>query len=305
MASVCPNCGKKLHFYNVKADCSQCGVSIPNFNWEKRLEEDNANAEKKFQSFYRFGNRFAYSIWGTKLRIVRIILSFLPAVGFLLPWATLKSDAGSVGLDLFGMTCDTSLIDLFKDFFANSGVYFANMGYENYAGTLFFTMLALVFMLLSAIFIIVAFFMILFKTKKPNTKAMVVMDVLSVSSAIVSSVLVTLGVNAASAETAVNFGTVPLYNISGGVAWGFYVALALLVAATVINILVAKAPAKTDEQLEEERLQRKAIKDEKEAQKERERELARIENEKRAAAEQAEKVKLAKEKLAKRETKKK
>lgn len=305
MASVCPNCGKKLHFYNVKAECSQCGVSIPNFNWEKRLEEDNANAEKKFQSFYRFGNRFAYSIWGTKLRIVRIILSFLPAVGFLLPWATLKSDAGSVGLDLFGMTCDTSLIDLFKDFFANSGVYFANMGYENYAGTLFYTMLALVFMLLSAIFIIVAFFMILFKTKKPNTKAMVVMDVLSVSSAIVSSVLVTLGVNAASAETAVNFGTVPLYNISGGVAWGFYVALALLVAATVINILVAKAPAKTDEQLEEERLQRKAIKDEKEAQKERERELARIENEKRAAAEQAEKVKLAKEKLAKRETKKK
>ena len=305
MASVCPNCGKKLHFYNVKADCSQCGVSIPNFNWEKRLEEDNANAEEKFQSFYRFGNRFAYSIWGTKLRIVRIILSFLPAVGFLLPWATLKSDAGSVGLDLFGMTCDTSLIDLFKDFFANSGVYFANMGYENYAGTLFYTMLALVFMLLSAIFIIVAFFMILFKTKKPNTKAMVVMDVLSVSSAIVSSVLVTLGVNAASAETAVNFGTVPLYNISGGVAWGFYVALALLVAATVINILVAKAPAKTDEQLEEERLQRKAIKDEKEAQKERERELARIENEKRAAAEQAEKVKLAKEKLAKRETKKK
>lgn len=305
MASVCPNCGKKLHFYNVKAECSQCGVSIPNFNWEKRLEEDNANAEKKFQSFYRFGNRFAYSIWGTKLRIVRIILSFLPAVGFLLPWATLKSDAGSVGLDLFGMTCDTSLIDLFKDFFANSGVYFANMGYENYAGTLFYTMLALVFMLLSAIFIVVAFFMILFKTKKPNTKAMVVMDVLSVSSAIVSSVLVTLGVNAASAETAVNFGTVPLYNISGGVAWGFYVALALLVAATVINILVAKAPAKTDEQLEEERLQRKAIKDEKEAQKERERELARIENEKRAAAEQAEKVKLAKEKLAKRETKKK
>lgn len=305
MASVCPNCGKKLHFYNVKAECSQCGVSIPNFNWEKRLEEDNANAEKKFQSFYRFGNRFAYSIWGTKLRIVRIILSFLPAVGFLLPWATLKSDAGSVGLDLFGMTCDTSLIDLFKDFFANSGVYFANMGYENYAGTLFYTMLALVFMLLSAIFIIVAFFMILFKTKKPNTKAMAVTDVLSVSSAIVSSVLVTLGVNAASAETAVNFGTVPLYNISGGVAWGFYVALALLVSATVINILVAKAPAKTDEQLEEERLQRKAIKDEKEAQKERERELARIENEKRAAAEQAEKVKLAKEKLAKRETKKK
>ena len=51
MASTCPNCGKKLKFYNIKAECSQCGVSIPNFNWEARLEEDNIKAEKKVQTF--------------------------------------------------------------------------------------------------------------------------------------------------------------------------------------------------------------------------------------------------------------
>ena len=71
MASTCPNCGKKLHFWNIKAECSACGVSIPNFDWEARLEEDNRNAEKAFGVFNRTLSRMAYSMWGTKLRIAR------------------------------------------------------------------------------------------------------------------------------------------------------------------------------------------------------------------------------------------
>lgn len=51
MASTCPNCGKKLHWYDVKAECSECGVSIPNFNWEARLEADNELAEKSLHPF--------------------------------------------------------------------------------------------------------------------------------------------------------------------------------------------------------------------------------------------------------------
>ena len=90
MASTCPNCGKKLHLWDVKAECSGCGVSIPNYNWEARLEEDNIKAEKQFAVFNRSLNRIAYSIYGTKLRIARLILTFLPAIGFILPWATLK-----------------------------------------------------------------------------------------------------------------------------------------------------------------------------------------------------------------------
>lgn len=83
MASTCPNCGKKLHFWNIKAECSACGVSIPNFDWEARLEEDNRNAEKAFGVFNRTLSRMAYSMWGTKLRIARLVLTFLPAVGFI------------------------------------------------------------------------------------------------------------------------------------------------------------------------------------------------------------------------------
>lgn len=305
MASTCPNCGKKLHWYNVKADCSNCGVSIPNFNWEARLEADSEKAEQKFTTFYRALNRLAYSIWGTKLRIARIILSFLPAIGFILPWTTLKSETTSLGIDMFGLSCDKSLIDIFGDFFGNAGLYFTNMGYEGYSGALTFTMLSLLFMLLSAVFIVVAFFLILITAKKSKTKAMVVFDILSVASAIASAVLFTVGMGAAPSEVAFNFGTIPVYAASGNVAWGFFVALALLVVATVANALVAKAPAKSDDELEGERLAKKAEKEEKERQEALARENAREEEEARAKAEQEEIVKQAKAKLEASKSKKK
>lgn len=305
MAS-CPNCGKTLHWYNVKAECSACGVSIPNFNWEARLEEDNEKAEKKFQSFYKSLNRIAYSIWGTKLRIARIVLSFLPAVGFILPWAYLKSDANSIGIDLIGIFTDgKSLIDLLSSFFGNAGLYFTNMSYESYSGALTYSMISVLFMLLSLVFIVVAFFLILFTFKHSKTKAMFVFDVLSIASAVVSAIMFKAGTSSYGSQTGFNFGDIPVYNAQGGIMWGFFIALALLIVAAVINLAVSNAPAKSDEELENERLARVAVKEEKERQNEIRREKEREEAEKRAAQEQAEKVEAAKRKLALAEAKKK
>ena len=305
MASSCPNCGKKLHWYDVKAECSNCGISIPNFNWEERLEADNELAERKFASFYRGLNRLAYSIWGTKLRIARIVLSVIPVIGFILPWATLKSDAESVGLDLFGMTCSKSLIDLFGDFFGNTNLYITNMGYEGFSGTLSFTMYAVLCMVLSLLFAVIAFFLILILAKHSKTKAITVFECLSVASAVASAVCFTLGVKGAPAELGINFGSFPVYNATGGVAWGFYVALALLWVAVGINAAVAKAPAKSDDVLEAERLERKAIKEKKEQEEALRKEIEREEAEKREKEEQARIVEEAKAKLAAREAKKK
>lgn len=305
MASSCPNCGKKLHWYDVKAECSNCGVSIPNFNWEERLEADNELAERKFASFYRGLNRIAYSIWGTKLRIARIVLSVLPAIGFILPWATIKSDADSVGLDLFGMTCNISLIDLFKDFFGNMSLYTTNMSYESFSGTLSFTMYSVLLMVLSLLFAVIAFFLIFILAKHFKTKALTVFECLSVLSAIGSAVCFTLGIKAAPSELGINFGSFPVYNATGGVAWGFYVALALLLVAVGINAAVSKAPSKTDDELESERLARKAAKEQKEYEEALKKEVEREEAEKKEKEEQAKLVAEAKAKLAAREAKKK
>lgn len=299
MASTCPNCGRRLKWYDVKAECKSCGVSIPNFNWEERLEEDSALAEKKFASFYRTLNMFAYSIWGTKLRIVRIIVSFIPIIGFIVPWASLKSEGESIGIDLLGIfTSGKSLLDVFKSFFGNTGLYFQNMGYENHSGPITYTMLGVLFMVLCLLMAVIAFFMILFTNKHPKSKLMVVFDCLSIACAVTSAVMFTLAGKAAPSFKGFNFGDIPMYNATGGIMWGIFVAIGLLTVALVVNILVAKAPAKSHEQLEEERLAKKAAKEEKERLAAIEKEKAKKEAEKKAAEEQERIVREAREKLA-------
>lgn len=305
MASTCPNCGKKLHIWDVKAECSACGVSIPNYNWQARLEEDNIKAEKQFAVFNKTMNRIAYSIWGTKLRIVRLVLTFLPAIGFILPWAVLTSDGESFDLSIISFTGNKSLIDFFSSFFGDINLYITNMGFEGYGGALTLGVAGYLLFVLSALFIVIAFFLNIIMCKHPKTKSTVVFDILSIAASVASVVCFVMSGSLAQEFTAYNFGEFAVINGSASISWGYFVALVLLLVATGINIAVAKAPAKSDETLEEERLARKAAKDEKERQKEIEREKARVEAEKAEAEEEARKVEEAKAKLAAKAEKKK
>lgn len=298
MASTCPNCGKKLHFWDIKADCSNCGVSIPNYNWQARLEEDNEKAEKQFTVFNKTMNRIAYSIYGTKLRIARLVLTFLPAIGFILPWASLKSDGESFDLSIISFSGNKSLIDFFSSFFGDINLYITNMKFENFSGPLTLSVAGYILFVLSALFIVIAFFLNIIMCKKPKTVSTVVFDVLSIAASAAALVCFVMGGSLAEGAVAFNFGDFAVINGNASVAWGYFIALALLLVATGINIAVAKAPAKSDETLEEERLARKAVKDEKERQKEIEREKARVEDETKAAEEEARKVEEAKAKLA-------
>ena len=298
MASKCPNCGRTLRWYDVKAECKDCGVSIPNFNWEARLEEDSERAAEKSLKFHKTMNMFTYSVWGTKLRIARIILSFIPIVGFIVPWFVFKSEAESLGIDVIGLFTDgKSLIDFFKSFFGNMSLYFTNMGYENYSGPVTYISLGVLFMALCLLFAVIAFFMILFTNKHPKSKLMAIFDVFSIASSIVSVVMFTMAANSAANFTGVNFGDIPFYNLTGSIGWGYFVALALLCVAFIANVLVARAPAKTHEELEEARLAKKAAKEEKERLAAIEKEKADKEAKAKAEEEQAKLVEEARAKL--------
>lgn len=303
MASTCPNCGKKLHIWDVKAECSACGVSIPNYNWQERLEEDNINAEKKFAVFNKSINRIAYSIWGTKLRIARLVLTFLPAIGFILPWATLKSDGTSFDLSIISLSGKKALIDFFGSFFGNLQLYITNMKLEGFSGPVTFGVAGFILFVLSALLIVIAFFLNIIMCKRPKTKSTVVFDVLSIAAAITSVIVFVVGGKLGAQAVAFNFGDFAVINSTASISWGFFVAMALLLVAMGINIAVAAAPAKSDETLEEERLARKAAKEEAERKKEIEREKARAEAEKAAAEENARIVEEARAKLAKKKKK--
>ncbi len=302
MAS-CPNCGKKIPFWNIKAECSSCGVSIPNFNWVARLEEDNINAERAFGKFYKTINRMSYSLFGTKLRIARLVLTFLPAVGFILPWASIKSDGDSFDLTFLSFTGGKSVIDILLQFFNNASLLIENMGFEGYSGPVTFLLIGTLFFLLSAVFIVVAFFMNIIKCAKPKTKSTVTFDIISIVCSITAVVFFSLAASRGADFSAFSIGEFTALNSSGGFAWGYIVAIVLLLAAMGINIAVAVAPAKSDEELE---AARKAKADAKEA-KAREDEIrkAKVREEAEKAREEEQKAIIAeaKRKVAEKQAK--
>ncbi len=296
MASKCPNCGRVLKWYNVKAECPDCGVSIPNFNWEARLEEDNIKAEEKFGKFYRTLNMLKYSVVGTKLRIVRIFLSLIPALGFILPWASINSDKDILNLDLFGLFTDgTSTIAFFGILFKNIGDIISAMSQEGFSGATTYFMAGLVMMLLGIVTIVIAFFLIFIKFRKPKTNAIWIADALSILMTFIAAVLF-IGAGDKISGT-FSIATLTFENAEAGALWGVLVYIALLAVALTSNILVSKADVVSEDDLEAARVERVRLKEEKadkeRIRKEQERAAAKL----RLEEEQAEKIRKAKEAL--------
>lgn len=303
MASKCPNCGQEIKWYNLKADCSACGVSIPNFNWEARLEEDNKKAEEKFGAFYKTLNMLKYSVFGTRLRILRIVMSFIPIIGVIVPWARIASDTAALNFDLLGLfTEGTSTIKFFGMLFKDLGGIIGTMSAEGFSGPVSFTILGLLFVLLSIVTLVVAFFLIFITFKKPKTKAMWIGDIIGL---VFTGVAVFLFSSIGGKIGAEPFTIAELTfeNATAGVMWGIFVYMALNLVAFVGNFLVSRADVKSEEQLENERLQKVILKEEKEVQARIRKEQQKLEAEKRAEEEQAEKVRKAKEALAKKNKK--
>ena len=186
MAAKCPKCGRALKWYNVKAECPGCGVSIPNYNWEARLEEDNKKAEEKFARFYNTLNHLKYTVWGTKLRIARLVMSLIPAVGFILPWAKLESENERLYFDLIGIFTDgKSTIDFFPILIKNIGDILSGL----FSSPYMYMILGLVMMLLSVVTIVIAFFVTFIKFRSFSTKATWITDEVSIVISIFAAVM--------------------------------------------------------------------------------------------------------------------
>lgn len=301
--ATCPNCGRKIPWWNIKAECKQCGVSIPNFNWMERLEEDNAHAEAAFTVFYRTMNRVRYSLFGTKLRIVRFVLTFLPAVAFIIPWSTVSSTGESFQLTLFSFTGAKSALDIFLQIFNNFSVIWEYMQFEGFFGPTTFLIVGTIFYFLSALFIVIAFFMNIIKCKKPKTKSAITFDVITIAFSIVAVSLFSLSASFSASEKAFSVGEFAAYDFSGGFFWGYIIAAVLFLVALGINTAVVIAPAKSDETLEEERLAKVAAKEAKEREEEIRKAKEREEAAKAHEEEQKRIIEEAKRKVAEQKAK--
>ena len=294
MASKCPKCDGKLKLYHIKAECPHCGANIPNYNWEARLEEDSAIAEAKFASLYRKLNLLKYSIFGTKLRVIRILLSLVPAIGFILPWAYVASDKDTLNFDLFGLfTKGTSTIKFFGILFGDIGGILSNPEEPQV-----YILGGFFLVLLSIVVIVAAFFMPLVRFTKPKTKAAWITDALSIMLAVGAVAMFLLAAAPASESAGFSIGALEFSaGASVDAAWGIFVYILLLIVAMVGNLLVSRDDVTSEEDLEIERLARVRMKEEKEEAERKRKEEAWREAEKKKEEEYAEKVRKAREAL--------
>ena len=158
MASKCPECGHTLKLWNVKAECPNCGVNIPNHQWEKRLNDDADFAENAFAKFHYKLQNFKSAVVGSKLRIVRLILTFAPLIALVLPLYNF-----TLNLPFNNSEKSISFLTFVLDYLLETdiGSVIKLMGGEVLGTATTMVVIACVLMLLAVVFGVLNFFVLL------------------------------------------------------------------------------------------------------------------------------------------------
>ena len=228
--AFCPKCGKHLNFWHVKAECPTCGVNIPNYDWEGRLNEDAEKAAIAWSKFNKFTGNFKSALFGNKLRVIRFIFTFVPLVALILPLAKYSINLPFVHADSVNMTLvDFTLNTLLS---LNWGALI-NLMSSNFIGTpAGMLIISILLLYLAVVFGVLNFIFILLRAPKLKAGFNITMCVLSTLCFTFAAILFTLSVSSV-ARTSITF-------ISGSVQYGIFVVIALFAFNVVLNTLTNK-----------------------------------------------------------------
>lgn len=226
----CPNCGRVLNFWNVKAECPDCGINIPNFDWEGRLDEDAKKAEIAWAKFNKFTGNFKSALFGSKLRIIRFICTFVPLIALILPLANYTitlpfvSDS-STNLSLVDFTLN-SLLSM------NWGSLIGLVSSDFLGGAFAMLFVAILLLYLAVVFGVLNFVFILLRASKLKAGFNMTMCTGSTLCFAVAAILFTLCFGAVG-NTTVMF-------IDGSLQYGIFVGIALFTLNLILNTVVNK-----------------------------------------------------------------
>ena len=82
--AVCPHCGRKLRLADWRPECPGCGVNLIYYDSNRRLLDESEKAEKEHALFQPRIDRAKAAYAGSKLAILRIVLTLLPAAALFL-----------------------------------------------------------------------------------------------------------------------------------------------------------------------------------------------------------------------------
>ena len=214
----CPKCGARLHWYNFRAECKHCGVNIPNYKWEERLEKDADTAETAFAKLHYKVSNFKYGTVGSPLMIIRLVFTLLPLVALVVPLAKITLD-----FPFYEKTESVSFLTFILNYMTKFDIKASlSLIHGEALGGVFIKMFLGV----------VNFFVVLIASMSLSSKADTVLNALSTVFWGLSAYFVYAFLNA-SGETSVNI-------VTGSVSPFFAVGIALFLANVIINIAVSK-----------------------------------------------------------------
>lgn len=227
----CPNCGKKLKWYEFRAECKSCGTNIPNYNWEARLEEDADKAETSFAKLHYRLNNFKSATVGSPFRIIRLVATLLPLVGLVVPLMKV-----SLSLPFYEDTSTVSFLTLILNYITKLDFMggFQLMSATALGSTFKFLMLAIVFAFLAVVAGVLNFLVVLIAAVSLKAGFNIFLNVVATAGWIVSAVLLSISVtNAMSNNIDVFSGNV--------IWWGYAIGATLFLANAVISVVASKS----------------------------------------------------------------
>ena len=225
----CPKCGRKLTLLDWRPNCPGCGVNIVYYNLDERLQDEADIAEAEHAKLQKRIDRLKAAFIGSKLTILRIILSVLPIATLLLPLAKIHFEAavingGSVDTDISLISLINIISSLnFDNLFTMIGSGLLGNAFIGYLVALGGLALSLVFVLVSLIALMAAC------GPKGNIRN-IILNSLTIVFAVVSIV----GFNMFSKGITAVF---PDF-FSGSISFGIFVYIGALVLLLGLNILL-------------------------------------------------------------------
>lgn len=227
----CPNCGKRLKWYEFRAECKNCGTNIPNYNWEARLEDDADKAEHAFAKLHYRLNNFKSATVGNPFRIIRLIVTLLPLVGLVVPLIKVN-----LSLPFYEDSSSVSFLTLILNYITKLDFMggFKLMSATALGPTFKFLMLAIIAAFAAVVAGVLNFFVVLIAAISLKAGFNVFLNIVATAGWAASGVLLSMAVTNATSNGIEIF--------SGSVLWwGYAIGIALFLANAVISIVASKS----------------------------------------------------------------
>lgn len=151
----CPKCGRKLTILDWRPNCPGCGVNLVYYGMEERLLNEADAAEAEHARLQKRMDRLKASFVGSKLTIIRIILSVLPIAALMLPLCSVSYsgpfiEATTTNINAIEIYNIVSSLD-FDGLFTMIGSSLLGSSFVGYLGALLCILLSLVFVIVSLV----------------------------------------------------------------------------------------------------------------------------------------------------------